>query len=206
MDHLKGEKMKVGEMFMIKRDNGYEEIMDTLVTRITQIEHFKHHTGCSFVNDLFEIHPYYFGRCLCSYGKKYQEFITGSPHKPECFMVEMNVLNAAFKSHPFYINNNKLKSERANEERRLCIAHNIDYKDGKNLEEICNCGVQDKFKELNHQHEDGCPITQPNFWYKPPDKAFKIFWYKTYFRDAVCTQDLNLEEFKRIIGICLQSL
>lgn len=198
--------MNVGKMFEIKRENGYEEILDTVVTRITGIEHFKHHTGCSFVNDTFEIHPYYFGQCLCSYGKQYQEFIKENPHKDDCFMVELNILNEAFKKHPLYRNNNKLKAERANEERRLCIAHKIDYKEGKNLSEVCNCGVQEKFKALQLTHEDTCPIIKPNFWYKNSDNPIKIFWYKTYFRDAYCTKDLKLEEFKQIIGICLNSI
>lgn len=199
--------MKVGEMHLIKRDSGFEEIMDTLITRITGIEHFKHHTGCSFVNEVFELHPYYFGQCLCSYGKKYQDFIKLNPHTEQCFMVELNVLNDAFKKHPQYLNNNKLKAERANEERRLCIAHKIDYKDGKNLSEVCNCGVQEKFASLNLPHEDGCPIILPNFWLKTPDNhSLKIFWYKTYFRDAHSTKPLTLEEFRNIIGICLNSL
>jgi hypothetical protein len=193
-------------MFAIRRESGYEEIMDALVTKITGIEHFKHHTGCSFVNDTFEIHPYYFGNCLCSFNKKYKEFIKITPHKQDCFMVELNILNDAFKKHPQYINNNKLKAERANEERRLCIAHNIDYKDGKNLSNVCNCGCQESFYSLNHQHEDSCPILLPNFWVKNQETPLKIFWYKTYFRDATCTQELTLDEFKRIIGVCLQSI
>lgn len=198
--------MQIGEMFEIKRDVGFEEVMDTLVTRITGIEHFKHHTGCNFINDTFEIHPYYFGNCLCSYGKKYQEFIKENPHNQQCFMVELNILNEAFKKHPMYKNNNKLKAERANEERRLCIAHKIEYKDGKNLSEVCTCGIQTKFESLNLKHDADCPILKPNFWFKKADNPLKIFWYKTYFRDAVCTKDLKMEEFKTIIGECLQSI
>lgn len=198
-------------MFKIERESGYEEILDTLVTRITGIEHFKHHTGCSFVNDTFEIHPYYFGQCLCSFGKKYGAFLEKNPHKNDCFTSELLILNKAFKSHPLYTNNNKLKAERANEERKLCIAHKIDYKDGKNLNEICNCGVMEKFSTLNHKHEDGCPILRPNFWFKDSpiehkNECFKIFWYKTYFRDAYCTKELKLEEFREVIGICLGSV
>lgn len=203
--------MKVGEMFTIERDHGYEEVLDTLVTRITGIEHFKHHTGCSFVNDTFELHPYYFGQCLCSYGSKYREFVEKNPHKPDCFSIELGFLNSAFKKHPLYNNNNKLKAERANEERKLCIAHKVEYKDGKNLSEICNCGCNNKFNELNIIHDVGCPILQPNFWFKDSaiehkQEAFKIFWYKTYFRDAKCTRAITLEEFKEIIAICISSV
>jgi hypothetical protein len=198
--------MKTGEMFPIKRESGYEEIFDALITRITGIEHFKHHTGCSFVNNIFEIHPYYFGQCLCNYRQKYQEYIQTNPHKNDCFMVELNVLNDAFKNHPQYYSNNKLKAERANEERKLCMAHKVNYKDGKNLSEVCNCGIHVQFSSFNHQHETGCPVILPNFWFKSEENPIKIFWYKTYFRDSTCTKNLTLEEFRNIVGVCLNSV
>lgn len=191
---------------VINRDCGYEEVMDALITKITGIEHFKHHTGCSFINPIFEIQPYYFGKCLCSYDKQFQEHVTANPHKEDCFLLELNLLSEAFKKHPAYLNNNKLKAERANEERRLCIAHNIDYKDGKNLSNVCNCGVQAKFDLLNIKHEDGCPKIKPNFIFKNTSDQLKIFWYKTYFRDAYSTQAITLADFKTIIGACLSSV
>jgi hypothetical protein len=193
-------------MHTINRSSGFEEILDSLVTRITGIEHFKHHTGCSFVNDIFELHPYYFGKCLCSYKKEYDSFILNNPHKSDCFKNEIKTLNEAFKNHKDYNNCNKLKAIRANEERRLCIAHNIKYNDGKCLTDICNCGVDDNFNKLEINHEIGCPSIMPNFWFKKEKEEVKIYWYKTYFRDAKCNINLTLSNFNKIISDCIGSV
>lgn len=190
--------------FDVPREEGFEEVMDTLVTRITGIEHFKHHTGCYFTNETFELRPYYFGKCLCAYGKALENFLTINPHKDSCFHTELKILNDAFKNHPQYLHNNKLKAERANEERRLCTAHNIHYKDGKNLDDICNCGALEKFGDQGYSHEERCPKLLPNFIFIP--EHLGITWYKTYFRDSTSTQHITLEDFKRIIGICLSSI
>lgn len=191
---------------IISRGVGFEEIMDSLVTRITGIEHFKHHTGCSYSNDIFSINPYYFGKCLCKYSKTYDEYLKTNPHKPNCFTEELKILNEAFKSHPLYHNANKLKAVRANEERKLCLAHKLEYNDGKNLDLICNCGAKKIFLENNPElkHEEGCPKIIPNFLYKPEN--ISINWYKTYFRDATSNVFINKEKFTLLITECLKSL
>jgi hypothetical protein len=183
----------------IPRNAGFEDIFDTLITRITKIEHFKHHTGCSFSNETFQTTPYYYGKCQCDYGKKYEKFI----HKKDCFSVELELLNTAFKNHEKYKNNNLLKAVRANEERRLCTAHKIDYKE-ECLSEVCNCGAFEEFVKLGCTHESGCPKIIPNFYYRDDD--IKIYWYKTYFRNSYSNKPITLNEFKGIVGKCIRSV
>jgi len=185
----------------IPRGEGYEEILDAIVARITGIEHFKHHTGCYFGNNVFEIRPYYFGECTCSRKKEFDKYLLENPHTKDCFITDLQILNDSYKKYPNYHNINKLKAERANEERRLCMIYSIPYKSGKNLNNICTCGVLSKF---NVVHEAHCLQVLPNFYFKPEE--LKIYWYKTYFRDSYVTQELTKEKFKNIIGECLRSI
>ena len=46
--------------------------------------------------------------------------------------------------------------------------------------------------------------TLPNFVFKP--KGIEISWYKYPMRDAYCSHDISLQEFKDILAECAKSM
>lgn len=193
------------KLFKIPRNAGYEDVLDALVGRITKVEHFKHHAGCTFENEVFSIRPYYLGVCHCSRSEKLKLHLSSNPHMKTCFHSELLLLNEAFRSHAKYSESNRLKAERANEERRLWRAHGFKFTDGRNIDELCTCGTMDRFiASGGDNHDEVCPIVIPNFVFKPED--IRIYWYKIYFRESTCNVAFDLSKFKDIVGQCMKSV
>jgi hypothetical protein len=71
----------------------------------------------------------------------------------------------------------------------------------------CTCGYEDADqKKIGYpeQHTKECLLCRPNFCYKPTE--FELRWYKYPLRDSYMSQDLSLEEFKKIIDDCIESV
>ncbi|MDE2425654.1 MAG: hypothetical protein KGO96_07090 [Elusimicrobia bacterium] len=53
-------------------------------------------------------------------------------------------------------------------------------------------------------HTADCPVSLPNFHYKPT--GFKLQWYKYPLRASEMNQNLSYKEFREIIDTCVKSL
>ena len=69
----------------------------------------------------------------------------------------------------------------------------------------CTCNYKERRKRFyeEHYHDKNCPIVKPNFLYKPT--GFAIKWYKYPLRDSYMSQNITLDEFKKIIAKCVES-
>jgi len=195
----------LNEEFVIERNAGWEEILETLVRKITGAQQGNVLAGVNFENDLFKMKMHVFGQCGCVYGESYKEFSKSHTHSIECFHTNWQEIQDAFKSHPKYHTSLILKTERMNMERQLCQKYRIPYKGGgEYIENMCTCSFQKQWKELDIEHEESCDKTSPNFIHKPTD--YKIWWHKKFFRNAHSNYRIESGEFKKIIKECTKSL
>lgn len=194
----------IAQKFLIPRHEGWEEILEPLIRKITGAREGKTRTAVDYKNEVFKIKSHKFGICRCSYGQRYLEFEENNNHSLECFHTAWQEIQDAFKKHPQYEEALILKTERINMEAQLCRRYKIPYKGGVHTERICTCNFKRKWDELKVQHDEDCEHNSPNFWYYHDD--IKIWWNKKFFRDAYSNKDINKNQFKLIIGKCIRSV
>lgn len=194
----------VVEKFGIPRYDGWEEILEPLVRKITGAQQGKVRTGVDYENDVFKMKMHKFGICHCSYGKAYREFETTNAHDLECFHTMWQEIQEAFKGHPKYNEALILKTERINMEMQLCRKFRIPYHGGVYIESICTCTFKRRWEKLGVEHDEDCEHVAPNFWHKESD--LKIWWNKKFFRDSYSNHRIETPEFKKIIKECMKSV
>lgn len=188
----------------IPRRDGWEQVFEPLVKRITGAQQADVRAGCNYDCEVFYTQPHFLGSlCFCRYGRARREYENDNQHDASCFHAQWKEIDDVFKKHPRYHQSNKLKAERVNMCKQLCDRFMIKY-NPKEIAKICTCNFESDWSNLNFEHEADCPKVMPNFWYKKTD--LKIWWYRIFFRDAYANQELCLEDFKGIIAICLNVL
>jgi len=197
-------QVKLSEKFCVPRYEGFEEILEPLVRRITGSQQGRVRTGCDFRNEVFIMKMHFYGKCPCSYGKKLHEFEKENEHDVECFHTQWFELDQAFRNHPKYSQALILKTERINAEMQLCRKYRIPYHGGSYIENICTCDFKKKWDMLNVEHDEDCPLIAPNFYHAP--SGLKIWWNKKFFRDSYSNRRIEKKEFQKIIGECLRSI
>jgi hypothetical protein len=190
--------------YLVPRSEGWEDILEGLVRKITGVKQGRVRGGTDYKNDVFEMKTYKFGICHCTYGKKYSEFEERNQHALECFHTEWQAIQDAFRNHPKYGKALILRTERVNMEVQLCRKYRIPFNGGKGLELVCTCDFKNKWKSLNINHDETCEHVMPNFWHKP--SGFKIWWYKNFFRDSYSTERICEVGFEKIIKECIKSV
>ena len=186
----------------IPRTEGWEPIFEPLVRKITGIKQGEVKAGCDYKSELFILRTPFLGTCSCSYEQKKKEFDAENYHQPDCFHPQWLDIHETFKNHPNYNKHNIYKVERINMESQLCKKFNLPY-NAKTIADVCTCGINDKWNALNYEHDAGCPVILPNIEYFGQE-TIKIWWYKTFFRDAYSNVPLTKEQFKGIIATCLK--
>ncbi len=191
----------INPSFKIPRNEGWEEVMERLVRRITGAVEGKVSAGVKYENELFKMKPHVFGICYCNYGTEYKEFCEKNVHSPQCFHTTWKEINDTFRNHPKYHQVIKLKTECINMERQLCVLNNIPYAGGS-IANVCTCLFSRNWKALNIIHEDSCVHVMPNFQFNKID--LKIWWNQKFFRNAYANQEISLEKFREIIKLCVK--
>ena len=188
---------KTIEKYTIPRHRGFEGVLEPLVKRITGVSQGNLLAGCEFENDVIKMKPHFIGACPCKYGEEYKKYCEKNTHTLDCFHSYVEEINKAFKSHPKYHIALPLKTERINMLKSLCLKNNMPFKSEREVEKLCTCGFNDKWKMLMVEHEENCPVVTPNFIYKISD--LKIWWNRVFFRDAYSNKPIKLDEFEKII-------
>jgi hypothetical protein len=194
----------VVEKFAIPRYEGWEEILEPLVRKITGAQQGKVRTGVDYQNNVFKMKMHRFGICHCSYGKQYREFVENNGHALECFHTAWQEIQDAFKNHPKYHDALILKTERINMETQLCRKFRVPYRGGVYIANVCTCDFKRKWEALGIEHDEDCEHVAPNFWHTESD--LKIWWVKKFFRESYSNKRVDTQEFKSIIKECLKSV
>jgi len=187
--------------YKIPRREGWEQILEPLVKRITGAQQADVRAGCLYDCEVFFMQPYQLNQnCYCSYGQAKMRFDLSHKHTPQCFHTFLNEINEAFKKHPNYYKANIYRTERVNMVRQLCVRNGIKY-DPKTVENVCTCPYAREWEALGLTHDPNCQKVLPNFWFKNND--VKIWWFKFFFRDAYSNQELTMDRFQELVSLCL---
>lgn len=174
-------------------------VLELVIRKNNKEENLSSGYGVEFVNNIFEMHPYYWGDCTCGYEKKECEWEEKHPHKEDCFYTQ------------YHAEEDRLRAEKCEwreaENRMISWAKKIGFKNAPyGMAVYCDCGKQKEWKEwsASNQHDERCPVVLPNFIYKPLD--IWISWYKYIGRDMSCNVKVPNETVIDIMQDCLKSL
>jgi len=191
------------EKIVIPRHQGWEEVLEPLVRKITGAQQGKCRTGVDYENDTFKMKMHFMGTCGCPYGIARREYENENSHNSECFHTHWQEIRDAFTNHPKYSSALILKTERINMEMQLCRKYRIPYHGGEKIEYVCTCDFEKKWENMGIDHDEDCPSVTPNFWFKDTD--FKVWWYKKFFKESYSNQRIDKIEFKEMVKMCTRS-
>lgn len=181
----------------------------------------RHGYGVEFKNDVFEMHPFYWGDCICGHAERQDDFYDDLKHEEHCYQTE---LTNSLIAEGFTLNEwggpadeqededyfgarellSKFYSFKSAKAKELSIKHGFDPEIGIYVH--CNCSYDEHAKKWHKEntHADECPIDWPNFHHYA--SGLKIDWYKYIGRDMEISKEVNLQEWTTIFIECINSL
>lgn len=149
---------------------------------------YSHHVD----NDVFEMHPYYWGDCTCGFDERNDEWHNSHQHADSCYQT---VLNQRCIEQKLSLSQ---AAEQLAREWKLpqigCVVH-------------CTCNFNDEYQKWREEndHDPRCPEVLPNFLHKPSGLA--VHWYKYLGRSMTCNREvLSLLDWQQIRNECEESL
>ena len=177
----------------------------------------RHGYGVEFKNEVFEMHPFYWGDCVCNYEEKEHTFYEDMKHEDHCYQIETR---DRLRAEGFKVtddgwlddDDDEVYDRELNEKfhvRKSAISSEVAKKYG--LPEIglyvhCTCSYQEKSNAWHkaNDHSEECPIIWPNFHHFA--SGLEISWYKYIGRGMEVNKDVNLQEWTTIFIECVNSL
>jgi hypothetical protein len=184
--------------------------------------------GEEYENDVFSVFPYYWGDCTCGFDN--YEFT--EEHSSKCFQKELEqekLKNGWIKNNYGFLDyigsglkfgDNEDKAYKIEEKREKNIVKKLyEKKKGWDTKSKdwwygfavrCDCDYNQRYENWLKQigypdgHREDCLLIKPNFLYKPT--GLRIKWYKYPLRDAYISEEISLEEFRKVIDHCVQSV
>ena len=175
------------------RGAGYEDRLGEVLEAICDKGGYEQ----DFENEVFEVHPYYWGDCTCGADDALAAWESSHDHTPSCYQAEYAALPKD-KKRP-YTKPTKLVMA-------LCERRGIPYNDGISSAVHCDCGFREDYAKAAeaNPHDERCPIVRPNFRHK--SSGLTVMWYKYPLRDSYASREIGLPEWRRIMQECLDSL
>ena len=188
--------------YPIEREAGFEDELNRLFEAYAPSrDNSWHEYGVEFENDIFSVFPYYWGDCTCGYDMKEGEFSDSVSHSESCYQTEFSKIN-----HYNLWNKHDAWIEKYVKPLYLKFDFSIVGKEwwhGCAVRCTCNYEKQWEVFLSENSHDKNCPIIKPNFLFKPT--GFSIKWYKYLLRDSYMSQNITLDEFRKIVSECVES-
>lgn len=153
--------------------------------------------GQEFKNDVFEMHPYWWGDCTCSFDEKDRAWSEEHPHTETCFFNRYQAEEKRLEHDGWSFDkqhNLMIKWAKAN-----------GYADAPNGMAVhCDCGIDQAYaawRSVNN-HASDCREVVANF--KCGD--LEIRWYKYIGRGMSVNREVSREELRQIFRKCRQSI
>lgn len=144
--------------------------------------------GQDFENDVFEMHPFWWGDCECGYEEREVEWENSHRHAADCYRTALHALgDVAF-----------------GDDRGPALARSWGLPE-RGWGVHCTCGREDArlaWVEA-HPHPDHCPQVRPNFRHKP--SGTEVRWYK-YIGRSMDGPHVTKREWQSIVDECEASL
>jgi hypothetical protein len=154
--------------------------------------------GIDFENNVFEMHPYYWGECECNYDAAEEKWSKENEHHPQCYQI---LLESRFKAaNP----EGSLLVPIDETEKQLCSEMGLSYPEGSAVH--CTCDFRDRWNAFleENDHDASCRITKPNFRHKKLD--FEVNWYKYIGRGMSMNKPLDKKALRGIFRECFKSI
>ena len=171
--------------------------------------------GEEFKNEVFEMHPFYWGDCTCGFDDKEYDLSKTLSHEGHCYQTEVN---QRLEAEGFKVDADgwledegdfDLDLSQKYHERKSQVSMEVAQKYG--LPEIglyvhCTCSYRQSEQEwyAENDHIPECPIVVPNFRHFESD--FQVSWYKYIGRGMEVNKDLTMKQWASIVEECLLSL
>lgn len=165
--------------------------------------------GVEFENDVFEMHPFYWGDCTCGFDDKEAEWCDTHSHSADCYQSELKAKQIATglwhrgkyslesdRGAPYAL----IQSTREAIYKEMIAKHGLPY---GGCAVHCTCSYESDFKEWAsvNDHDPRCPTVLPNFRHKT--SGFEVRWYKWIGRDNETKGDVRWDE---IYADCIASI
>lgn len=180
-----------------------------------------HGYGVEFKNNVFEMHPFYWGDCICGHAELQDNFYDELKHEEHCYQTELtNALIAEGytlnewggpvnedEEEEHFIGRERLSkfySFKSSKAKELSVKYGFDPEIGIYVH--CNCSYDEHSKRWHEDntHSEECPINLPNFHHYA--SGLKITWYKYIGRDMQINQNLTITQWAIIFVECVNSL
>lgn len=153
--------------------------------------------GQDFKNDVFEMHPYWWGDCTCGFGEEEFEWARTRSHTPKCFQTR------------YWAESDRLDSEEMDFDDRYDVltawAKENGYSDAPaGMALYCDCGFDEEYAHWreDHNHDPECNEVRPNFRCGDVEAS----WYKYIGRGMSVNRALTRAEWKLLFRGCVASL
>lgn len=162
-----------------------------------------HGYGQEYVNDVFEMHPFWWGDCTCGFDKKEALWEDEHGHAKDCYQTILHEScyvdwGASFDRKPGH------GWKECTCEQDLCAEMGLTYPDGAAIH--CTCTYDADYREWAKevQHADDCFFTRPNF--RHFKSGLEVWWYKYIGRSMESKNDVTYLEWLDILKECMLSV
>lgn len=155
--------------------------------------------GIDFQNDVFEMHPYWWGDCTCGFGEKESAWSDAHDHAPTCYQTDVNAI-----CYPKGRDSEYDRSPTDAEYRSLCKKHGLPWNGGSGCAVHCTCTYDAEWSAWRsaNDHAPDCKEVIPNF--RCGD--IEIRWYKYIGRGMSVNRPVTQEELMAAFKRCRESL
>lgn len=150
--------------------------------------------GQDFENEVFEMHPYWWGDCECGHEQAECEWSEANPHRPDCWQERYHAEAERLRD---------LDWEKQRDQMDKWASDN-GWNGRPGVAVYCDCGTDKLWREWAsaHGHDPSCRIVMPNF----RCGAVEVRWYKYIGRGMSVNREVSRSEWRDIFARCEESL
>lgn len=161
--------------------------------------------GCDYENDVFEMHPFWWGDCECGFDALEAEWEDAHDHESSCYQ-------AVIRQRGFLDFDDPRRDDLTYEEREkhngdivaaVCAEMGLDPYYGSYVHCACSHDQAWKTWRGEHDHDPKCGVVRPNFLHKK--SGVRVDWYK-YIGRSMEAPDVDRVEWQRIMDEALDSV
>jgi hypothetical protein len=153
--------------------------------------------GQEYANEVFEMHPYWWGDCTCGHGEEEWKWDQAHQHAPNCFNTRYQAEDDRLHALDIPLSEGQ--------ELLIGWAKQNGYPDAPyGMAVYCDCGVAAAWVKWaeTHQHAPDCREVLPNF----RSGGVSVHWYKYIGRGMSANRQLSRKEWQALFKRCFDSL
>lgn len=159
--------------------------------------------GTRFFNVTFEMNPYNWADCSCTFDDDESQWCNTHDHAPACYQQVIRARGYLDYDTPTDLDYRARDAHNTVVTDAVCAEMGLDPEFGSAVHCTCTHDADYAAWRAAHSHDNAiCPVDRPNFHHKPTGAI--VNWYKYLGRGMEI--DLNGADWRSVIGDCYQSL